>query len=482
MKLIFSRYRIYLLFLIWVFIFQTATGSVSYGQTDPSGKEKIIPYTQELRSPGNLESIGSYSKNPSIIDASRQFYEVLPNGFKIVVQERPGTGVVSAILIIKTGVIEEMDTYPGITTVLQALMLRGGGKDKFIPLQELAEADGCIMKSSAKTDYAYILLMATKDTFRTNLKRLFEVLKAPLFDEEALKEEKQKLIFNIENNRTSYQFINEIFLESFYRYHPYRQPIYGNKNTVAKLDLSKIKEYYTKNYCANRMTLAICGDIEGSDILELCKSQLSDIPRGEYKNLDILWEPVGQEKKVYLSTASNLAWIYVGFPAPGMKSPDYPAMKIIQSILGEGLSSRLFIELREKEGLAYELDANYPELEGPSHMLVYVVTNLHGLRKSRKKIFEEINNLKKTPLTEEELDAVKRKILGKYLVEREDSAGRALNLAYVVAIGMGRNYDEAIMRKIQSVTSQDVQNVARKYLDNFTVLVVEPPGGTMQYW
>ncbi len=474
--------KVYLLFFILIISFQTATTAISYGQVGGIEKTKIDSPRYDLQSQSNLDSIGKYTRNQAIIDDSRQFYEVLPNGLKVVVQERPGTGMVSAVLIIKTGVIEEMDTYPGITTVLQAMLLHGGGKDKFIPLQELAEADGCIIKSSAKTDYAYVLLMATKDNFRINLKRLFEVIKAPLFDDEVLQEEKQKLIFNIENNRSSYQYINEIFLNSFYRYHPYREPIYGNKNTVSKLDLIKIKEYFTKNYCANRMTLAICGDVEGSDILELCKSQLSDLPRGEYKTLDILWEPVGQEKKVYLSTASNLAWIYVGFPAPGMKSPDYPAMRVIQSVLGEGLSSRLFIELREKEGLAYELDATYPELEGPSHMLVYVVTNLHGLRKSRKKIFEEINKIKKTPLTYEELEAIKRKILGKYLVERENSAGRATNLAYAVAIGMGRNYDEAIMRKIQAVTPQDVQNVARKYLDNFTVLVVEPPGGTMQFW
>lgn len=482
MKSIAIKNRINLLLFLLIIAFQTAVTANSYGQAANSEKTKIVSSQHNYLSQNNLESIGKYTKNQAIIDDSRQFFEVLPNGMKIVVQERPGSGVVSAVLIIKTGVIEEMDTYPGITTVVQAMMLRGGGKDKFIPLQEMAEADGCILKSSAKTDYAYILLMSTKDNFRVNLKRLIEVVKAPLFDEEGLKEEKQKLIFNIENNRTSYQYINEIFLESFYRYHPYRQPIYGNKNTVAKLDLTKVREYYLKNYCANRMTLSICGDVEGSDILELCKTQLSDIPRGEYKSLDILWEPVGQEKKVYLSTASNLAWIYVGCPAPSIKSPDYPAMKVIQSILGEGLSSRLFIELREKEGLAYELDATYPELEGPSHMLVYVVTNLHGLRKSRKKIFEEINNLKKTPLTEEELEAIKRKILGKYLVERENSAGRATNLAYVVALGMGRNYDEAIMKKIQAVSSQDVQNAARKYLDNFTVLVVEPPGGTMQYW
>ena len=482
MKLIYLKNKVYLLSLLLIFTFQATVISGSYGQVGTTEKTKVVPSQRNLLSQSNLESIGTYTKNQSIIDDSRQFFEVLPNGFKVVVQERPGTGVVSAVLIIKTGVIEEMDTYPGITAVVQAMMLRGGGKDKFIPLQEMMEADGCIVKSSAKTDYAYILMMATKDTFRVNLKRLIDVVKAPLFDDKGLQEEKKKLIFNIENSRTSYQYINEIFLESFYRYHPYRQPIYGNKNTVAKLDLTKVKEYYLKNYCANRMTLAICGDVEGSDILELCKNQLSDMPRGEYKNLDILWEPVGQEKKVYLSTASNLAWIYVGFPAPGIKSPDYPAMKVIQSVLGEGLSSRLFIELREKEGLAYELDATYPELEGPSHMLVYVVTNLHGLRKSRKKIFEEINKLKKTPLTLDELDAIKRKILGKYLVERENSAGRATNLAYVVALGMGRNYDEAIMRKIQSVTSQDVQNAARKYLENFTVLVVEPPGGTMQFW
>lgn len=408
-------------------------------------------------------------------EGGRIFYKTLPNGMKILVQERPGCGIVSAEMIIKVGVMQEMDTYAGITGVIQAIMLRGGGKEKFIPLREKTEADGCIVSGGTSPDFAYIKLISTKDTFRVNFKRMLEVIKHPGFEEGILKEEKRKIIQRIQGNKSAYGIINEIFLKQFYRYHPYRQPVEGFKNTVQRLNIEDLRMFYEKFYCSNRMVLSVCGDVRGQDIINLCEKLLSDVPKQNVSVVDIPWEPMRQEKRFHLQASSGMAWIFVGFPAPGVKSPDYPAAKILETLLGEGLSSRLFIELREKEGLAYQLHSRYPELEGPSHMIVYVVTNPKSIYKCRKKIFKEINKLKQWKIGEEELEATKRKVLGKYLLARETTAGQTHYLAYYSALGLGRNFDESLLRRMNRVTVDDVQSAARKYLENYTILIIEPP-------
>jgi len=384
----------------------------------------------------------SFYRNHSLANNSRLFHKTLSNGLKVIVQEKPGCGIVSAELIIKVGVVQEMESSPGIITLIQYVLLRGGGRGKFIPLQEMMEADGCVLKASAKQDYAYIRMMSTKDSFRVNFKRMIETIKAPAFNEKLLEEERKKLIFYLGNNRSAYQHIYEIFLGNFYRYHPYRQPVYGSKSAIKRIKLRNMRDFYEKYYVGNRMTLAICGDINGVDMLELCTKTMSDIPSRKINVVDILWEPVGQEKKLRLRTSSNIAWIFWGFPAPGVKSPDYPAMKVLHAIWGQGLSSRLFIELREKEGLAYELDSNYPRLEGPSHMILYAVTNGPQLHKCRKKIFKEMNLLKMYRIGEKELEAGKHKVIGKLLIEKETTTGQAHNLAFNVAVGLGRNHDQ----------------------------------------
>ncbi|MCD4786293.1 MAG: insulinase family protein [Candidatus Eremiobacteraeota bacterium] len=457
-----------------VFILILLTGF--YGISSSAIADNTSKYPSSFKTPVLGKTPLPWTYRPDYhSEGGRIFYETLPNGMKILVQERPGCGIVSAEMIIKVGVMQEMDTYGGITGVIQAMMLRGGGKDKFIPLKGKAEADGCFVTGGTSPDFAYIKLISTKDTFRINFKRMLEVIKHPGFKEGILEEEKRKIIQRIEGNKSAYGIINEIFLKQFYRYHPYRQPVAGFKNTVRRLNVEDLRMFYEKFYCSNRMVLSVCGDVKGQDIINLCEKLLSDMPRQNVSVVDIPWEPMRQEKKLHLQASSGMAWIFIGFPAPGVKSPDYPAAKILETLLGEGLSSRLFIELREKEGLAYQLQSKYPELEGPSHMIVYVVTNPKSLYKCRKKIFKEINKLKQWKIGEKELSATKRKVLGKYLLARETTAGQTHYLAYYSALGLGRNFDENLLRRMNRVTVDDVQEVARKYLENYTILIIEPP-------
>ena len=460
--------------IIPVFILILLIGISGFSTSAQAGNKSEYPPLFKTPIPGKTPLPWTYRPDYHS-EGGRIFYKTLPNGLKILVQERPGCGIVSVEMIIKVGVMQEMDTYGGIIGVIQAMMLRGGGKSKYIPLQEKAEADGCRVSGGTSPDYAFISLISTKDTFRVNFKRMLEVIKNPGFEEGILEEEKRKILQRIQGNKSAYSVINEIFLKQFYRYHPYRQPVAGFKNTIRRLNVEDLRMFYEKFYCSNRMVLSICGDVKGQDIINLCEKMLSDIPKQEVSVVDIPWEPVRQEKKLYLQASSGMAWIFIGFPAPGVKSPDYPAAKILETLLGEGLSSRLFIELREKEGLAYSLQSKYPELEGPSHIIIYVVTNPDSLYKCRKKIFTEINKLKQWKIGEKELEATKRKVLGKYLLARETTAGQSHYLAYYSALGLGQNFDESLLRRMNNVTVDDVQASARKYLENYTILIIEPP-------
>lgn len=476
-----------LIILITAVLFQTSfTGHTIYSapnenklpsggalstETKPESSTVITP----IVTPSNNRIFNRNSLNTgSYLSRERVFQDTLPNGMRIVIQERAGTGIVSLELLVRAGVMQEMDTYAGITSIIQAMLINGGN-DSHIPLQELGEIEGGIIDSGVQPDYAYISMLTSNDSFKDNLIRLAKVIKEPVFTQEMLDIEKTRHVYQLNNSKNAFQMINEIFLKQFYRYHPYRQPIYGFESTVNRLTLEDIEKFYHQFYTANRMTLAICGDVKGVDTLELSKKLFSSMPKKSIKSVVIPWEPEGQEQKLYLQTTSDTAWLFVGFPAPEINSPDYPAAKVLETLLGDGLSSRLFIELREKEGLAYELSSSYPRLTGPSHMILYVITSGPNLSKSRRKLFQEINKLKQWHIGEEELEATKRKVLGKYLLEREKAMGRAHNLAYFAAFSSSPTFDETLLRRINSVTVEDVRNIARKYLENYTVLEVSPP-------
>ncbi|MFP4497273.1 MAG: M16 family metallopeptidase [Vulcanimicrobiota bacterium] len=404
---------------------------------------------------------------------SQYLHRRLENGLEIYAREKPGTGTVAAEFIIKVGAMEEMDTYAGLTNVIQEVILRGGGPENSIKLHQEVEADGCMLTTEVHPDYARISFIATPDIFKQNFAKLARVLAAPDFSGKILEDVKERQKHIVENDESAYTVINGIFLKHFYRYHPYRQPPGGFKNTIDRITPEVAEEFYARNYSSDRITVAVVGDINGIDALDLAEKELKNLPRRKREVTNIPWEPVGQEKKLYMATYSNVAWLFVGFPAPHVGSVDYAKMKVLSAVLGEGMSSRLFDSLREKEGLAYSLNADFINLEGPAHFTVYVVTKGDKLYQARKLFFKEINLLKKQKLDYKELEKAKSKIKSKLLMAEESNAGKAFVTAYYASAGLGPDFQQKLIQKLDSITPEDVLTTARKYLENYTVLQIE---------
>lgn len=155
-------------------------------------------------------------------------------------------------------------------------------------------------------------------------------------------------------------------------------------------------------------------------------------------------------------------------------------MEIINAVLSEGLSSRLFNEIREKKGLAYTISSVHPDLKGPSHFLTYVITRPHDAGKVRRDVLKQAELLKEVSLTPNELRAAKQKVRGSFLNETETCRGKAFRLARAESIGLGFSYEENFEKKLSEVTAEDIRRVARGYLVNPTVIIARP-GGKL-YW
>jgi zinc protease len=408
------------------------------------------------------------------LSADKGFLErKLGNGIKVIIDERHGSGIAAAEFIIRVGNMEEMDTFAGITSVIQKIIMRTEIPETGLSLQESAEEDGCMIAAVSEADYARISVVGTRDIFKKNFARTAWAIKNPDFSPEVLKEVKVEILQDLDGRQNALKVIHELFLKEFYRYHPYRTPVGGFRNTVDRLALDSVKGFYERFFSGDRITVSVAGDIFGPDMMDIVQNSLSKIPPHPRKKVDIPWEPVAQEKRLQMATTSNIAWLFVGFPAPSVKSPDYPKMLLLNGMLGEGLSGRLFIELREKEGMVYEISSLYPQLDGPAHLVMYFLTNGRNLGKARRKFFDEIRKIKREPITEKELEDAKRKVIGKIMAGRESSRDRAFSLAYYTSMGLDSDYDRILIERIRRVSVKELQDTAKKYLENFTVLIIE---------
>ena len=403
--------------------------------------------------------------------------QVLRNGLRVLVNESPQEDMIALEVLIQAGAMEESTPVIGIEQIIQEMLterisLTPDGGDR---IEDCAAS----LKVTPELDYMRVSLVSTREDFPELLTAVADAFKKPL-DETELEKVRKKIIPNLDAPQGALSELYDIFRQTFYRYHPYKRSGRLAEGLLERLRAHKVQEFLDQYYVANRMVVSLSGRVDRTEAVQWVDARFGKLPQKQITNLEVSWDPKPIEKEVYLTGGGQLGWLFVGFPAPPAPSRDYVSMRLINAILGEGLSSRLFTEIREKRSLCYELGSMYPMLRGPSHFLTYTVTKPEQVWPARKQLLIEIERLKKDGVGEQELEESKRKVIGAYWQERETNQGRAFQAALAELLGMGYAFDSQYMRILESVTPGEVKEVARRYLDNATLIVARPRG--IFYW
>ena len=402
---------------------------------------------------------------------------VLANGLRVLLAESPEEDIAALELLVQTGALEEQAQVAGITRVVvqllnQRISTTPEGDDRI-------EAVGAVLRTTQELDYSRVGLQSRAVDFPHLLQVLATSLEKPLTQEE-LNKARKKVLDSFNEPQGALGQLYDIFRQSFYRYHPYRSSQRGSELAIERLDVKTVQGYLDNYFVPNRMILAVAGRFDTIECESIIKKSYSKLKAHEQKEVEVGWEPKSVEREVNLSGGNEMGWLFVGYPAPSVASRDYATMKLITSMLGEGLSSRLFTEIREKRSLAYELGSMYPVLRGPSHFLTYTITKPEQVPQAKRQFLKEIERLKKEGVGQRELDESRRKVIGNYLLERETNQGKAFHLALAESAGVGFEFEQAFMKEVETVSPAEVQEVAKRYLDNCTLITARPSGRF--YW
>jgi predicted Zn-dependent peptidase len=170
------------------------------------------------------------------------------------------------------------------------------------------------------------------------------------------------------------------------------------------------------------------------------------------------------------------AQVLVAHLAPPLTSPDYAAVRVLGTVLGGGMSGRLFQTLRERQGLAYAVGTLGTYRTGPSFLVTYLGTAPPNTAAAEAGVRAELERVRREQVGERELARAKAYLLGTLTMDRRSSARHAWYLAFFEVIGAGWDFPERYARAVEAVTVADVARAARRYLDGPTVVVVQPPG------
>ena len=169
-------------------------------------------------------------------------------------------------------------------------------------------------------------------------------------------------------------------------------------------------------------------------------------------------------------------WIIIGWQAAGaLNLKDYATLQVIDSILGTGMSSRLFKNIRDKDGLAYQIGSQYTPTQLKGSFIVYIGTNPENKDYATQRLKEEVFKLKTEFVSSKELQEAKDKLLGNYIISQETNLDKASTLGWFEASGRGYQFDNNYTNLINSVTDSDIIETANKYFtENYVLSVVVP--------
>lgn len=371
--------------------------------------------------------------------------------------------------------LTDFDLPAGVYSLMTRLFMQGTKKYNAQQLSEELDKYAIEFSTELKLDYIKFKFLCLNEDFEKALEIFTDIIKNTTFEE--FEKEKAKLegeiIAELDSPRAK-------VLDSYYK-NIYENHRYGYTNTIILENLKNITKDDVINAYKNllnnsKKVLAFVGDIEYDFVSKLLNENLGDLPKS--CEISTPAKPtLNQAKKLEIIQEDlNQAHILKGWLVDTADSKDYPPLALLNIILGaSGLSSRLFLELRDKKGLAYVVRSSYDMAKLVANFSIYIATEPKNIEISLKGFDEEIEKIKKFPVGENELENAKNNLFGKWAFITETNSQQAHWLAHYGILGLGFDFREKIAECIKAVTVQDIQNCANKYFnDKFVLSVLKP--------
>lgn len=403
--------------------------------------------------------------------------ERLDNGFTVLVRANPAAPVVAVSVQIKMGSRWESAANAGISNYLQAAIVKGTTRHNGGEIAETITGLGGTLSANGDTDYSEIKGTALARFWRELLGLTAELALEPAFLPDQVEGEKEFLLARIQkrqDNAATHAF--DTFFAKLYGSHPYGLPTLGTRESIPRIDTAAIVAWYRRFYRPERMVLAVSGEVPAAEVMAEARRLFRPMrATGEAPNDAVPPVRPPRASRMVIAQAAQQTQIVTGDLAPRVSDRDYAPVQVLRTVLGGGLAGRLFVELRDKQALAYTVTAFFEPTRGPGSFLVYMGAAPANGRGAEQALMKELERIRTTRISDEELRRAKAYLLGTFAMDRRTNARQAWYLAFYEIVGVGHDFPARYRRAVEVVTANDVLRVARAYLAPLTTVVLEPP-------
>jgi len=402
---------------------------------------------------------------------------VLKDGATLIMKRNPSTQTVAISIFAKGGQL--LEEKPGTSLLTSQVLLKGTHTRSATEISEALEAQGISIASAQNEDYFQVNSNCLTDDLPKLMFLLSDVLSQPAFAQDQIDKERADALESIKTSRDEpSNLMFEKLTESLYPSHPYGSVGDRLEASLPGITRKDILSYYQKQLQPHRLVIVVVGNFSPTLVQSDLEQILATLPQNtdmadHFPNVTPLSKPVEVDSKKPRQAA---AWVGYGWLAPGISTnTDYATLKVINALLGTGLSSRLFVDLREKQGLAYQVSTQFPSTLKSSRFVMFIGTDPKNVQKVQTGFDMEITRLLDEPVSADELARAKTKLAGLFALSHESNANQAFYMGLYETLGVGYQFDTQYPKLIDQVTSNDITQVSKAIFTTPRVVSIVAP-------
>ena len=410
----------------------------------------------------------------------------LSNGLKLIVREDHRAPTVAHMAWYRAGSMDEVNGKTGVAHVLEHMMFKGTDKVKAGEFSRLVAAVGGRENAFTSRDYTAYFQQVEKSKLEDVIKLEADRMSHLNFDDAEFLKEIQVIMeerrLRTEDNPSS--LLNESLMATAYMSSPYRHPVIGWMNDLQNMKASDARDWYRSWYTPNNVTVVISGDVDAKKVLNMAEKYYGAAAAHELPVRKPQIEPPQKGiKQVQVKASADSAQLAMAWKVPRLEpgkldDPEPYALELLTAVLDGYDNARLNRTLVKQEKVVNDVGVGYDMISRGPELFLISATMAKGktVGQAQVSIRKALDELKQKGVLDSELKRIKVRILSDQIYKRDSIFGQAMEIGSTEMAGFSWRDIDYMLEKMQSITPEQVQAVAKKYLvdEGLTIAVLDP--------
>ncbi len=395
----------------------------------------------------------------------------LPNGLTIITEQMQHIRSASIGVWLQTGSRDEDPEWNGISHFIEHMVFKGTKHRTAEEIARQVDSIGGNMDAFTAKECICFNVKVLDEHVPVALDILSDLVLNPVFDASDIARERGVIMEEIKMDEDNPDYlVHEIFTQNFWKDHPLGKPILGTKETVKRFERDPVLDAYAHRFAPGNIIVSAAGNLDHDRFVELVQGHfehMKPMTNGFHSSTPKISSRIILRNKKALEQVQ----LCIGVPAHPIAHEKRHAGYVLNTLLGGGMSSRLFQNIRERQGLAYSIYSDLNPYRDTGCLAVYAGTSLASASKVVQSVVSEFRKLKSEPVPEEELRRSKAQLKGSLMLSLESSTSRMSNLARQ-EMYFDRFYDlDELIERIEAVTAEDLTTLATEFFKAESVAV-----------